>query len=137
MPVALLSSVLLLLAAPSMAKRKSCRKSVTSLASPARLSNPIGLVRRHTHDKTYIYTDHAKLRLRQRRISPEDVRWVLRHGRYNDEGDLFKKRIRAWSYAIEGNLRHGRRRKTLKVVVTFHKGKMLIVTVRYVIRRSR
>ena len=133
MPLRFVLSVFCVAVAMTSAATQLCWDPVVSWAAlpPPPLDDPTGAVRRHTHDMTYRYTRHARRRLHQRKISYRDVRWVLRYGLHNGAYDAFEPWFQSWNYAIEGS---PRRRRALRVVVSFQKGIMQIVTATYIRR---
>ena len=74
----------------------------------------------------YLYTGHAQERLQQREVTRQEVKQVLKSGHHEKRKDVFDEQFNEWNYAIAGKTVDKRR---LRVVISFDKNNMLIITV--------
>lgn len=96
------------------------------LSRPAKDQNVLEKIRDKASRGEYIPVDHAKLRLEQREVSDPELRYVLTTGYREVKKDVYKLEYRTWNYAMRGKTVDDRR---LRVVVTFDKDDLLIITV--------
>jgi Domain of unknown function (DUF4258) len=76
--------------------------------------------------KNYTLTKHARERKSEREIVLPDILYVLRHGFHEKKKDSWDEIYKAWNYAIRGMTLD---KKALRIIVSFEKGEMLIITV--------
>lgn len=73
----------------------------------------------------YLDTRHSLDRQAERAISRLEVLYVLRHGYHEKRKDRYEKGFTAWNYAVRGKTLD---RKELRVIVSFDKDRLLIIT---------
>jgi hypothetical protein len=83
-------------------------------------------VNKKLHNGEYIYVSHANARLQEREITRMEVKYVLRNGYHEAKKDKFNIDKNCWNYSIRGKTLD---KKGLRVVVSFDKRNMLIITV--------
>ena len=88
-----------------------------------RLKDPLPFVKKYLDN--YSYSKHAKRRLRKRKITTEEINFVLRSGSYEQGQDRFSSIFKRWSYSIVGSSHKNRK---IRVIVEFAKDKMIIIT---------
>ncbi len=71
------------------------------------------------------YSNHANLRLLQRKIIKPEVEHVLRNGRHNKSKDDFKIQHKSWDYCVEGKTVDGR---LLRIIVAIVEPNLLVIT---------
>jgi hypothetical protein len=70
------------------------------------------------HPESYEQTEHAALRMLQRKVSRTDVLHVLRHsGIHEKKKDQYHEFPNEWAYAIRGSVPDGRE---IRVAVVMH-----------------
>jgi len=74
----------------------------------------------------YVFTEHAKLRMRERGILKADVMYVLLYGFHEKTKDTFHNTNYAWSYAIRGKSEDAR---DIRVIVSFEANCLFLITV--------
>ncbi len=69
---------------------------------------------------------HAKLRQGEREVLRREIIFVLNHGYHEKARDKFDEHHATWNYSMRGKTIDG---KDLRVVISFDKETMLIITV--------
>lgn len=101
-----------------MPKKKSSR--------PVKNAKVLEKIRDKASRGDYIPVEHAKQRLEQREVTDPEMRYVLTTGYREPRKDEFKEEHQSWNYAMRGKTVDDRK---LRVVVSFDKDDLLIVTV--------
>jgi len=84
------------------------------------------LIRSAVFSGRYIYSFHSKERMKERRVTRQEVRHVLLHGHHEKRKDLFERSTGQWKYAIRGKTID---KKVLRIILTFDENNLLIITV--------
>lgn len=74
----------------------------------------------------YIYTGHAEKRLQDREVNRQEVKQVLKSGFHEKKKDQYDETFSEWNYSVKGKTVDKRK---LRVVISFDKSNMLIITV--------
>lgn len=72
-----------------------------------------------------LYTSHANIRMRERRIIKPEVEHILTHGHHEAKKDQFNDEFRSWDYAIKGKTLDGR---TLRIIIAVVDPNILVIT---------
>lgn len=94
--------------------------------SKKKLSSVINKAKAAIESGNYIYTDHAQERLQQREVTRLEVKQIIKNGHHEKAKDQFDETFNEWNYAIKGKTVDQRK---LRVVISFDKEGMLIITV--------
>ena len=96
------------------------------MSRPPKKNSVVAIVRECLMSGKYRYVGHASQRLQQRDVTRLEVKQALKDGHHEKRKDEFKEEHGSWNYSIRGKTID---KKSLRVVVTFNKSNMLIVTV--------
>lgn len=70
--------------------------------SPPQIENLLDVIKRYLKEGNFRFSKHAITRRKERSISPQDAKYVLRTGYHEKKKTTFDKLNKAWKYAIRG-----------------------------------
>lgn len=96
------------------------------MGHPPKVQSLLEAIRERLESGRCRYLGHAKERLEERSVTYLEIEQALNNGYHEKRKDVFKEEHRSWNYAVVGKTLDNRK---LRVVVSFDKNNMLIVTV--------
>jgi len=91
-----------------------------------KINHILEVVKNHLNKGEYYISNHAKERLKSRRIARTELLHVLKNGWNEKSKDTYDERYEAWNYAIKGKTLE---KRLLRIIVSFDPEGMLIITV--------
>lgn len=95
------------------------------MSHPDKLPDLMLTIRKCVEEGRYLDTWHAEDRQNERRINRPEILYVLKNGHHEKKKDKFDEFYNSWNYAVRGKTVD---RRELRVVVSFDKNGMLIIT---------
>ena len=82
-------------------------------------------IKEHLRKGTYILSEHAVTRQKERLVRLTDILYVLEFGRHEQDKDIFDVKYQHWKHAIRGRTVDN---VDLRVIIAFHE-KLAIITI--------
>lgn len=93
---------------------------------PTKRPDLLAAVHTALKDSSYILTEHARQRLKERSIALPELLHALETGHHERAKDEFVEHFQAWNYSIRGKTLEGRQ---LRVAVAFDPNLMVITVI--------